>query len=146
MIIHELGHLSAAVLMGYSWNEFQVGPTAIVRRGTEFHLVYSKKWVSGRVFVEWKPTPYSTRRAVFVYAAGPLANLCFSIFLFFFFSMLSPANQDAYWPLIMTSVLSFWLFLTNLVPFANKRAGIKSDGLCVLENLRYSIKNNGRQV
>lgn len=139
VVVHEAGHLSAAILVGYTWREIQAGPVAIVRRGSEFHLIFSKRWLSGRVTIEWHPRPYCRKRAAVIYASGPLANLGLSVFLILLFCQLSPAQRDIYWRLPILAVTSLCFFASSLVPVKVKKLGLKSDGLNLLNLWRQQL-------
>ncbi len=81
VIVHELGHLLAALLVGFQVSEFRAWPISVARRGSSFHLRFR--------FREWSPlglvaaAPRNWRRlrvrwAVFV-AGGPIANLALAL-------------------------------------------------------------------
>lgn len=141
IVIHEMGHLFASVLLGYGWREVKAGPIAIVLRGKEHHLIYSKGWFYGKVVPVLNRRPYNTKRLAIFYAAGPLANLYASIVLFLIFSLLTPVKRDAYWPISLGAAASFYLFMRSLIPIEIKRLGLKSDGLNLLNRWRHRSKS-----
>jgi regulator of sigma E protease len=78
VFFHELGHFLAAKIMGCTPKHFAVGlgPKiwSFVRKGTEF----SVRWIPFGGFVEIQPEDthkLTNRQEIFLYAAGPLANL-----------------------------------------------------------------------
>ncbi|MDQ5950510.1 MAG: regulator of sigma protease [Patescibacteria group bacterium] len=78
VFFHELGHFLAARKVGCTPKQFAVGlgPKiwSFVRKGTEFSL----RWIPFGGFVEIQPEDthkLTNRQQIFIYAAGPLANL-----------------------------------------------------------------------
>lgn len=77
VIIHELGHLLAAFLVGFQVSEFRAWPISVVRGGSGFHLRFGLRRWSPLGFVAAAPRNWRRLRVrwgLFV-ASGPLANL-----------------------------------------------------------------------
>ena len=84
VFFHELGHFLAAKIMGCTPKKFAVGlgPKiwSFVRKGTEFSL----RWIPFGGFVELPEEAtkkLNGRKQIFIYAAGPLANLVLCLVL-----------------------------------------------------------------
>ena len=119
LIVHECGHLAAAVALGMPVSSMKIGTGPLVAsfcfRGVwaRLHLLP----IGGRVVTCWR----SRRRwkNIAVYAAGPAANLAFAMLVLPWSSMMSLASA---------------LLALNLLPFSE--AGQPSDGEQILRELR----------
>jgi hypothetical protein len=131
-IVHELGHLLAALLMGLRIQEIVIEPLQIVRKGraVRFRLAFSQR--AGHVIAYPRDANRIRLRMMVFIAGGPVANLLVSLGCLVLASWVDSASP----PLVPSTDLSYWLdfaVLTNVACFVanlmkGKSGQIPSDG------------------
>jgi hypothetical protein len=132
VIVHELGHLVASLLMGLRVQEFAIKPLRFVREAGAFRLRFYISGNTGQVKAFPRNAMGLRQRMRVVIAAGPFANLLTTLVCL----ILAAWVDSAAIPLVPRSKPGFWLdfvalmnlayFVANLMP--GKEGPSLSDG------------------
>jgi peptidase M50-like protein len=126
--VHELGHLLAAILVGFDVEQVAIKPLCFVRVGRTFQLRFYLFGRDGQVGVSPRGTHWIRQKIALFAAGGPVANLLASLTCLVLASFADPASP----PLFPRTPLSFWLdlaFLSNLVYFLINVAPFESGAM-----------------
>jgi len=137
VLIHEMGHLTAVLAVGYAPSVFEAGPLAIQFQAGPPTLALNGNWATwlyGRVeFVRSGP---ARAKDVAVAASGPLANLAVLAGL-----LLMPRMGGAFLELFLrnSGIIAGIIGFANLLPLPRARDGFATDGRQIVDVLRAGI-------
>jgi hypothetical protein len=137
VVLHELGHVAAGVVVGFHFSSISIGPFSI---GLQYGKVkFQTRPQSGALGYAGMhiETVSRLRRNLFIFVmAGPLTNLV-SGALAAVFILISPQTLRSSWLIALStafSMLSFLVFVLSAIPF---RSTFHSDG----DRIRMLIKS-----
>ena len=133
IVIHETGHMIAALLRGWKFLSFMIMGVVLSRREGRLHLSrFSMPGAGGQCLMLPPENGDTTWGIAFYNAGGVLANLlltiCSFIPLLTCYNSLSWATASF---LICNAIVGFFLILMNGVP--HNLAGIPNDGMNILK-------------
>ncbi|MDP1816693.1 MAG: M50 family metallopeptidase [Leadbetterella sp.] len=130
---HEIGHAVAGKSMGFDFRMFIIGPFFFEKENKKWKFKWNKSLNLSGGMVVCLPTSEANLRKRFInyVAGGPLASILLSLFIFtlWYFLPLNEQNNALRFfgiVLIITSFLSFLIFLVTAIPF--KAGTFYSDG------------------
>ncbi len=130
---HEIGHAVAGKMMGFDFRMFIIGPFFYEKENEKWKFKWNKSLNLSGGMVVCLPTSDENLRKRFInyVAGGPLASILLSVFIFtlWYFLPLNESNNALRFfgiVLIITSFLSFLIFLVTAIPF--KAGTFYSDG------------------
>ncbi|GGJ59028.1 site-2 protease family protein [Deinococcus roseus] len=136
VVLHELGHLLAGVLMGFNMYQFHLGRYTWQRHPHRFQGYPTPKgnpfWgsVAGLIHPDWSEASYRWRAFVFV-LGGPLLNLLLGLGCFIWMM-----RSEGWWTLVLLMAVANQLsmFVTNMLPIRQN-----NDGHRILQLLRGEV-------
>jgi len=138
IFIHELGHLTAALAIGFRWREFAVGPVVLRREagGVRFHFVVSRLVAGGQVQAVPRSHDGLRWRFLILLAGGPIATaLIFAVLPFLARGPWTTALVLANLLCVLTSWLPYYTggYVTDAKAIALlRRSGPEGDGFAAL--------------
>ena len=141
ILIHELGHASAAWFLGWRVRNITVFRLTLRPLAGLWEWNAERKGldVGGWVYSTPPETGASTLHSIVIYAAGPLANFAFATLCLGYIAF-HPVRSDAvYFLLQTTGWLSFMTGALNLIP-VKLSGGLKSDGYQLISLMIQRVK------
>ena len=137
VVLHELGHVAAGVLVGFHFSSISIGPFSIgLQYGRVRFQIRAQSGALGYAGMHMQ-TVSRLRRKLFIFVmAGPLMNLV-SGTVAAVFILISPQELRSGWLIPLSaafSMLSFSIFLLSAIPF---RSTFHSDG----DRIRMLVKS-----
>jgi hypothetical protein len=138
ILVHELGHLAAALAIGFRWREFAVGPVVLWREAdrVRWHFVASRIVAGGQVQATPRSTEGLRRRFLILLVGGPVATaLIFAVLPFLPRGPWTTAMGVANLLCALTSWLPYYMggYVTDAKAIVLLRhGGPEGDGLAAL--------------
>jgi hypothetical protein len=141
--IHEIGHLTAGILSGFTFSMFMVGPFRFEKEGNKIRFKWSKGlgFFGGLASCIPKNTDRLMRKFIVMVAGGPLMSLLTAIVALLVIRFYIPENLESTLQGFLISVtvqaflwISLGVFIIACVPV--KSAGFYTDGARIINLLR----------
>lgn len=134
VVVHELGHVAAARLMGWRLESLRLGPIALCRVGERLHLQRNRVRLRGvlgsAVSVPGREEGFA-RAAAVMFLGGPAATIALTLACAIAAGAVSPPSSDeeavTSFLLWHATLVGAFLAAVNLIPF-RLRNGIRNDG------------------
>ena len=139
ILIHECGHLLAAMYVEYKITVFAVGPIGLYRQEGKWKLKLLKNFISGIVAFEKPLHKVSLGNEFLVYSAGIMFNFGVGAILILLYFFTYKKYESGI--LIIFGTISVFVGLVNVIPMRVKSLNLDTDAVHLIRLYRLAKGN-----